>query len=153
MTSDHISGPTLTTGESDKELSSRLSDELDAFNKAATGASEFGSLTVKVTDEDGELVGGLEAWTWGGLCGIDMVWVREDCRKDGWGSRILQAAEAEALRRGCDRAIVSSFTFQAPGFYQRHGYVETGRSLGIPGGNEDVHMFKSLTRQATSAPE
>ncbi len=53
--------------------------------------------------------------------------------------------EAEAVRRGCDRVAVSSFTFQAPGFYQRHGYVETGRMLGIPDGHEDVHMFKRLT--------
>lgn len=58
--------------------------------------------------------------------------------------KILAAAEAEALRRGCDRVCVSSFTFQAPGFYQRHGYVETGRTLGIPGGYEDVHLFKRL---------
>lgn len=61
-----------------------------------------------------------------------------------WGSRILQAAEIEARRRGCDRVAVSSFTFQAPGFYQRHGYAETGRTLGIPGGYADVHLFKSL---------
>jgi GNAT superfamily N-acetyltransferase len=74
-----------------------------------------------------------------------MLWVREDCRKDGWGGKILLAAEEEARGRGCDRVAVSSFTFQAPGFYQRHGYVETGRTLGIPGGNADVHMFKSLT--------
>ena len=142
---DHGPGPTLTTGERDAELSERLDKELTAFNTAATGAGDYGSLSVKVADSAGELVGGLTAWTWGGLCGISMLWVREDCRKDGWGSKILLAAEAEARRRGCDRVAVSSFTFQAPGFYQRHGYVETGRTLGIPGGNADVHMFKSLT--------
>jgi GNAT superfamily N-acetyltransferase len=87
---------------------------------------------------------GLTAWTWAGLCGISMLWVRADSRADGWGSKILRAAEDEARRRGCDRATVSSFTFQAPEFYQRHGYVETGRTLGIPGGAEDVHMFKRL---------
>ncbi|MEV2236224.1 GNAT family N-acetyltransferase [Streptomyces phaeochromogenes] len=68
-----------------------------------------GSFLVKVADEAGELVGGLAAWTWGGLCGIELLWVREDSRKDGWGSRILQAAETEARRRGCDRVAVSSF--------------------------------------------
>jgi hypothetical protein len=45
-----------------------------------------------------------------------------------------------AAATGC----VSSFTFQPPGFYQKYGYVETGRTLGIPGGGEDVHMFKRL---------
>ena len=53
-------------------------------------------------------------------------------------------AEDEARRRGCDRVCLSSFTFQAPGFYQKYGYAETGRTLGIPGGGEDIHMFKRL---------
>ncbi|WP_431904393.1 GNAT family N-acetyltransferase [Nonomuraea sp. bgisy101] len=136
---------TLVVGDRDPELNRQLDEALTAFNAAATGVSDQTSFSVKVTDENGELVGGLAAWTWGGLCGIDMLWVREESRKDGWGSKILQAAEAEALRRGCDRVAVSSFTFQAPGFYQRHGYVETGRMLGIPGGHDDVQMFKALT--------
>jgi hypothetical protein len=58
---------------------------------------------------------------------------------------------AEVLDRGLDEynfaatgTSVSSFTFQAPGFYQKYGYAETGRTLGIPGGGEDVHMFKRL---------
>lgn len=79
-----------------------------------------------------------------------MMWVREDRRHQGWGSRLLRTAEDEALRRGCDRVVASSFTFQAPAFYQRHGYRETGRTLGIPGGHDDVHLFKALTE--TSVP-
>jgi GNAT superfamily N-acetyltransferase len=134
----------LTIGERDTELRDRLTAELIAFNSAVTGAADRGALSVKATDETGELVGGLTARTWGGLCAIELLWVRDDSRGDGWGSRILEAAEAEARRRGCDRVAVSSFTFQAPGFYQRHGYVETGRALGIPGGHADVHLFKSL---------
>jgi GNAT superfamily N-acetyltransferase len=151
VTIDHDgSGLTLTTGEGDAGLSERLERELTAFNTAATGAGDYGSFSVKVADGAGDLVGGLTAWTWGGLCGISMLWVREDCRKDGWGGRILLAAEAEARSRGCDRVAVSSFTFQAPGFYQGHGYTETGRTLGIPGGNADVHMFKRLTEEPPS---
>ncbi|MFJ6706548.1 MULTISPECIES: GNAT family N-acetyltransferase [unclassified Streptomyces] len=150
MANDHGNGPTLTVGERDTDLNKKLDEGLTAFNAAATGVAEQGTLSVKVTDEAGELIGGLAAWTWGGLCGIALLWVREDSRKDGWGSKILRAAEEEVLRRGCDRVTVSSFTFQAPEFYQRHGYVETGRTLGIPGGHEDVHMYKSLTEPSAS---
>ena len=136
----------LTTGGHDPELSAALDAGLDEYNFAATGTSkkDQDAFSVKVTDEAGAIVGGLTAWTWAGLCGISMLWVRADARKDGWGSQILRAAEDEARRRGCDRVAVSSFTFQAPEFYKRHGYVETGRTLGIPGGAEDVHMFKRL---------
>jgi GNAT superfamily N-acetyltransferase len=145
MTTHDDAGPILTTRERDTELDERLTRELVAFNTAATGTADRGAFSVKVCDDAGELVGGLSAWTWGGLCEIELLWVREDSRQDGWGSRILREAEGEARRRGCDRVAVSSFTFQAPGFYKRHGYAETGRTPGIPGGHADVHLFKSLT--------
>jgi hypothetical protein len=41
--------------------------------------------------------------------------------------------------------VVSSFTFQAPGFYERCGYVETGRVEGLPvEGAADVQLRKRL---------
>jgi GNAT superfamily N-acetyltransferase len=135
----------LIVGDRDPDLDQRLDQELDKFNFATTGVSHQSHFSVKAVDGGGDLVGGLTAWTWGGLCGISMLWVREDSRKDGWGAKLLAECEAEALRRGCDRVAVSSFTFQAPHFYQKYGYAETGRTLGIPGGYEDVHMFKRLT--------
>ncbi|MFD3993655.1 GNAT family N-acetyltransferase [Streptomyces sp. NPDC058548] len=141
-------GTKLSVGHGDTALAKALEAGLDAFNFAATHTTpeDQGELSVKAVDENGELIGGLTGWTWSGLFGIDMLWVREDSRQDGWGSRLLRAAEDEARRRGCDRANVSSFTFQAPDFYRRHGYVETGRALGIPGGAEDVHFHKSLVQ-------
>ncbi|OEJ97653.1 GNAT family N-acetyltransferase [Streptomyces thermolilacinus SPC6] len=147
MAQDH-SDTALSVGHQDRELAERLSTGLDEVNFAATGTTpaDQGALSVRAVDEAGELIGGLTAWTWGGLLGIEMLWVREESRRDGWGGRLLRAAEEEARRRGCDRACVSSFTFQAPEFYQRHGYVETGRTLGIPGGAEDVHMYRPLVQ-------
>ncbi len=102
-------------------------------------------LTLKAHDADGRLVAGLSGWTWGTCAAISMVWVREDQRGEGWGTRLMAAAEDEARNRGCERAAVSSFTFQAPGFYQRLGYVETGRTVGIPLEEcDDVHLTKPL---------
>ncbi|PZG54127.1 GNAT family N-acetyltransferase [Spongiactinospora gelatinilytica] len=136
--------PILTVGGDDRELDERLDRELAAFNEAAIGAPYGDSFSVKVVDDDGELVGGLTAYTWGALCLISLLWVREDGRAHGWGAKILKAAELEAGRRGCDRVIVSTYTFQAPGFYQRQGYAEISRVPGIPGGHEDVYLLKRL---------
>jgi ribosomal protein S18 acetylase RimI-like enzyme len=143
---DDRSASVLTVGDRDPELADVLDKGLDDYNFAATGTSkkDQASFSVKVTGANGEIIGGLTAWTWAGLCGINMMWVDPDHRRDGWGAKILATAEGEARRRGCDRVCVSSFTFQAPGFYQKYGYVETGRTPGIPGGGEDVHMFKRL---------
>ncbi|HET7356691.1 MAG TPA: GNAT family N-acetyltransferase [Nocardioidaceae bacterium] len=135
----------LTVGGGDSDLDARLSKELDAHNFAAVGESNLEEFTVKVEDSSGGLTAGLSGWTWGTCAGIGMVWVREDSRKEGWGGRMLEAAENLARDRGCRQLLVSSFTFQAPEFYRRHGYTEFARSEGLPvEGAADVHFVKAL---------
>jgi GNAT superfamily N-acetyltransferase len=134
-----------TVGDGDSELAERLGKELTDFNMQATGVDDQRGLSVQVRDADGDLVAGLTGWTWGTCAGIELVWVRADQRRSGLGGQLLAAAEAEARSRGCAQVLVSSFTFQAPEFYARKGYVEFARSEGIPtAGSADVHMVKVL---------
>ncbi|MEW2394821.1 GNAT family N-acetyltransferase [Streptomyces sp. NPDC046862] len=146
MTTEQHPAPTasLQVGGQDDELEQRLDHELTAFNTDATATARPDEFSVRLTDADGELAGGLTGWIWGTLCAVEMLWVREDQRHRGWGAELLKAAEEEGARRGCTDAMVSSYTFQAPGFYRRQGYRETGRITGVPGGHEDVYFHKSL---------
>ncbi|MEH1097988.1 GNAT family N-acetyltransferase [Micromonospora sp. CPCC 205561] len=150
-TTGNDGGATLRVLGRDEELQARLDAELTTFNNRATGATDEAVLSVRVDDADGELVAGLTGWTWGGCAGINMVWVREERRAEGWGGRLLRAAEEEARRRGCTEISVSSLSFQAPGFYRRHGYLDTGHREGIPGGHVDHHFFKSLVTDPAAA--
>ncbi len=134
----------LSVGDGDPALDERLSNELDAHNFAAVGRDDLREFTVRVDDGD-ELVAGASGWTWGSCAGIGMVWVAEEARLEGWGGRLLAAAEEVARERGCRQLLVSSFTFQAPDFYRRHGYTEFARSPDIPvTGEADVHFLKLL---------
>ncbi len=142
---------TLRVLGSDKELAERLDAELTAFNDRAAGVADEAEFAVRVTGPDGELVAGLTGWSWGDCAGINMLWVREDRRSEGWGGRLLRAAEEEARRRGCTQISVSSLSFQAPEFYRRHGYLDTGRREGIPGGHVDHHFWKSLVTDPAAA--
>ena len=136
----------LTTGASDAELEARLGAELAAWNFARSGVDDQRELTVRVEDAAGELMAGLSGWTWGTCAGIGMVWVREDCRSAGWGGRLLAAAEAAAVDRGCTRIFVTSFSFQAPAFYERHGYRECARVAEYPlDGAAEIYLMKSLS--------
>lgn len=144
-TSSAQSDVELSVGDGDADLDARLSAELDAYNFAAVGQSNLKEFTIKAEDPLGNLVAGLSGWTWGTCAGIGMVWVRDDARKSGWGGRMLTAAENVARGRGCRQLLVSSFTFQAPDFYRRHGYTEFARSEGLPvEGAADVHFVKVL---------
>jgi GNAT superfamily N-acetyltransferase len=77
--------------------------------------------------------------------GIGLTWVREMSRGDGLGAQLLTEFETEARSRGCTHVFVTSFTFQAPGFYERHGYRELFRWQGVPTAEDaDVHFHKDL---------
>ena len=57
----------------------------------------------------------------------------------------VSTAEQVARERRCRRLTVSSFTFQAPSFYARHGFVEFARTQGLPvEGQADIHFVKML---------
>lgn len=128
-----------------------LNAGLEVFNAAAIDAGEQREMSVKVVADDGSVVAGLAGWTWGTCAGISLVWVREDARRQGWGGQLLAAAERIARERGCEQVVVTSFTFQAPHFYELHGYVETGRVEGLPvAGQADVQLRKALTPAAGS---
>jgi hypothetical protein len=50
----------------------------------------------------------------------------------------------DGLARGCAQIVVSSHSFQAPGFYRRHGCAEYGRIEGYPRAYAQVHLVKYL---------
>ena len=67
-------------------------------------------------------------------------------RSAGLGTKLLEAFEAEAKRRGCTHVFTTSFSFQAPEFYKKSGYVEIFRWEGVPNvGHDNVHMRKQLS--------
>jgi GNAT superfamily N-acetyltransferase len=142
---DHRPLDRLSIGDKDADLDARLDAELSAYNLETSGVHVRSVFTVKIEDDAGDLVAGLSGWTWGTCAGISLVWVREDRRNQRAGARLLAAADRVARERGCHQIVVSSFTFQAPGFYERHGFVETGRTEGLPiEGAADVHLAKRL---------
>lgn len=134
-----------STGKADSALDQLLNDELDKFNAAATSeVAPAEQLTVRVEQAEG-LVAGVSGWTWGQAAGVGMTWVRDDHRGTGVGTSAMTAFENEARSRGCTHVFVTSFTFQAPGFYQRLGYREIFRWESVPtAGRDDVHMRKEL---------
>ncbi len=122
----------------------RLAEELTAFNTAAIGVHDGTEVAVFERDELGRIVGGAAGVAWAGGAELWLLWVREDHRGRGCGRRLLTAFEDAARARGARRVFLSSHTFQAPDFYRRLGYVETGTRDGWPAGHADVLLQKEL---------
>jgi ribosomal protein S18 acetylase RimI-like enzyme len=124
----------------------QLRDEITRFNFAATGIHDGRDLFAAVHDPHGALIGGIYGWSWGGTAWVEYLylWVREDARHHGHGSRLLAAVTNEARRRACHQLALSTHSFQAPDFYRRHGFEITGEIADYPGGHSSLTMRKPL---------
>jgi GNAT superfamily N-acetyltransferase len=122
-----------------------LADHLYAYNVEQTGYDDGHYLTLWVKSPAGERLAGLHGWTWGGSCFIQELWVHKDLRGQGYGTQLLQAAEQEARTRGCSQVVLDSYDFQAPGFYQKHGYEVFAVLEDHPRHHRNYYLRKRLT--------
>ena len=77
---------------------------LREFNQRHIDVAPAEHFNVVLRDADGTIVGGCACnmrWTW---LYVDMLWVDERLRGQGFGTSLLQAAQVEATRRGCSPA-------------------------------------------------
>jgi GNAT superfamily N-acetyltransferase len=123
---------------------SELDDRLDNHNIEHTGIREARLLSIMLRAEDGDLYAGLHGFTWGGCCVIKTLWVAESHRGQGLGGRLLDAAGDEAAKRGCVQVVLSTHSFQAPQFYERHGYRAVATIKDYPMGHSEIMMIKRL---------
>lgn len=121
-----------------------IREALNQFNCAHVGDDGHTPLHLIEYDADGSIIGGLLGGTYWGWLYIDILWVREDHRRHGIGSRLLTDAEKEAVRRGCHHVHVDTMSWQAPAFYQKHGYEVIGVLPDIPLGNQKYLLMKAL---------
>lgn len=123
---------------------SLISQGLDAFNAQASGIDDRIPLAVTVLDANGTTLGGVTGRTSLGVLFLDVFFLPEALRGAGLGRRILAAAEAEAVRRGCHTGVLYTISFQAPGFYQRHGWRVFGEIPCDPPGTTRIFLRKTL---------
>jgi ribosomal protein S18 acetylase RimI-like enzyme len=147
----HHSGP-----ESSEVASLKVEDEPDLrdlaflekrlyeYSAGRTGVGGGRWLTIFRRDHRGAIVAGLHGWTWGDCFHVQTLWVREDLRHQGWGTRLLRAPETEATARGCRRVLLSTLDYQAPSFYQKLGYRVVGHGEGYPGAHTTIYLRRDL---------
>jgi predicted N-acetyltransferase YhbS len=122
-----------------------IRDGLSDYNFSKAGYRDYRPLAILVSDpETGEVVGGLLGGTSFGLLRIDRFFLPESLRKQGLGSKNNKAAEEEGRRRGCSRALLTTLSFQAPGFYKRQGWEVLAELEGQPPAPSRFLMTKRL---------
>jgi GNAT superfamily N-acetyltransferase len=137
----------LTTESPTTEEMAAVDKGLAEFNAHQPELAQVRSLCVLVKDRDDRVVAGAIGRTWGQCSEIQQLWVDESFRHKGIGRGALKRFENEAYARGCKLVYLDTFTFQAPGFYEKHGYSPVLITSGYAEGVEKLTMHKSLVHR------
>lgn len=118
--------------------------KLAAFEEAAAGPLDIKPLDVLIKDAGGATVGGLIGRTLFRWLIVELLFVPAEYRGRGLGADIMARAEAIARERGCLGIWLDTFSFQAPGFYEKLGFERFGQVDGHPPGAARVFLQKRL---------
>ena len=138
-----VDEPTVTTEPHPADLA-RMAERIYEFNVAATGIDDGTEWAAFVRDDLGRIVAGITGTLWGDAAEVHVVWVADERRSQGLGTRLLAAAEDQLRRRGGRHVFLATHAFQAAPFYERHGYERSGTWDDYPRGHGQVFLHKLL---------
>ena len=121
---DNIKSVLEMTNFSEDYQAEKLESLIKEFNLSHREKYEDVPLGIFLDDENKKKLAGLTGETFGHWLCIRYLFVDECLRVQGIGRKIIEAAECEAKKRGCEYAFVDTFSFQAPDFYKKLGYKE-----------------------------
>ena len=125
-------------------VTAELDARLTRFNEAHAGPLRTRHVTLTVRNEAGAIIAGLSAEGFWNVLHVDVLWVDETYRNQGYGTALLHRAEELAIESSYDFVYLSTFEFQAPWFYARHDYAVIGELPGVPAGSRRQWYCKKL---------
>ena len=122
----------------------RLVDAMMDYSGERFGDPSAQPIGFFLRDEEGTLCGGLTGnlrWEW---LYVEILWVREDLRGRGHGSRMLEGAEEFASASGGIAVHLDTGGESALAFYEHRGYEVFGTLEGFPPGARQHFLRKWL---------
>ncbi|MGZ8845804.1 MAG: GNAT family N-acetyltransferase [Pyrinomonadaceae bacterium] len=121
-----------------------LLDGVRGFNRNIIGNEQTRPVAAFLRDEHGRIVGGVQGDLWGRSMHIAVLWVDENYRGQGHGSKLMKAIEDFAAAQGHPLVYLETTSFQALPFYQNLGYELFGELPGISEGHTMFFLKKEL---------
>jgi GNAT superfamily N-acetyltransferase len=104
---------------------------------------EFG---VFIRNDELQIIGGAIGNIILSVMHIKYLWLTKAIRGQGIGSNIIATLEANAKSRGLKSITLDTYSFQAPDFYTKMGFLEVGKFENYPCTGIDKLFFqKNLT--------
>ncbi|CAN5120973.1 GNAT family N-acetyltransferase [soil metagenome] len=118
---------------------------LRRYNTLQAGLANYKRLDLIIRDAEGKIIAGLCGETRWGWLSVETLAVEEGFRHQQIGSRLLEAAEVEACKRGCHGAFLDTYSFQARKFYEGKGYTVYGKLDEFPKEHTKFYLWKKLS--------
>jgi GNAT superfamily N-acetyltransferase len=134
------------TGQ-DVEDKQSVRNGLIAYNRQYIPESlmnNYQEVCLFIKDDQGTVVGGMYGTYKLDFIAIDIFWLDESLRKLGYGSQIINRMEQKARELGCKFMKLDTFSFQARGFYEKHGFTVYGQIDDVAGGHTHYYLLKRL---------
>lgn len=119
---------------------------LRAYNVAQAGDARPERFALLIRDETSdEVIGGLYGRSLYSWLFVELLAVPDQCRGQGMGTRLMQMAEEHARKNRCVGIWLDTFSFQAPEFYRKLGFVEFAKVEDFPPGHQRFFFEKRLS--------
>ena len=134
-------------GKRARASSRKLWEGLIRYNRQQAGPLRYSRTVLTVRDLKGKLLGGTILQSYWKETYVELLWLSAQARRLGLGRRLIQEAERRARRRGSVLLHLNTYSFQAPGFYEKLGFKRLGGMQGSPRGESRHFYAKHLTRE------
>ena len=119
-----MAGPIIRRiGEESEAVGEFIHDGFTRYGEQNGVALNYEDFCFAAEEPDGRIVGVITGRAYYNEVHIGDLIVAEDRRGRGLGSRLVRAAEEAFRGRGYDVITLTTFGFQAPGFYRKLGYT------------------------------
>jgi GNAT superfamily N-acetyltransferase len=132
-------------GKRARASSRKLWEGLIRYNRQQAGPLRYTRTVLTVRDAKGRLLGGTILQSYWKETYVELLWLSAKARRLGYGRRLIQEAERRARRRGSVLLHLNTYSFQAPGFYEKLGFKRLGGMQGSPRG-ESRHFYAKKLR-------
>ena len=128
----------------EQDLVDFLNQKIADFNWEHWEVEERLPLAVQLKNENGDVIAGAAARSFGDWLLLDTLWVSDELRGQNVGTKILNEVESLGKKRGCKRCLLDTLNFQAKPFYEKHGYEVQWVQEGYPKTGCKYFMVKEL---------
>ena len=130
-----------------RKVSRQLWRGLGRFNREIGGPFNYSRVVLSARGASGRIVGGLILQSYWKESYVELLWLSARARRQGYGRELMEEAERRARRRGSQLIHLFTYSFQAPGFYEKLGFRRCAAVTGSPRGATRYFYVKRIRQE------